>query len=103
MSGHLDAPMRSGVEFKIASERKEGEQALFQSLMLRSFLEGVASLSDPSESLHSQGENHEMQQKYIQLHRKLEDLRDQSAALSRKKVCQQMTLIIVLILRLSVI
>ena len=74
------------MEEKLSSEKQEGEQALIKSLTLRSYLEGVTSLSDASEGLCSEGEIAEEQETYLQLHRKLEELREASAGLSRKKV-----------------
>jgi hypothetical protein len=73
---------------KLTSQQKEGEQELFQTLMLRSHLEGVASLRDTSENtIPSEGSTFfELQLSYVQLHRKLEDLREHFAQLSTKKV-----------------
>ena len=77
---------QSLVVVKLTSQQKEGEQELFQTLMLRSHLEGVASLRDISENVSSVGSTFELQLSYVQLHRKLEGLREHFAQLSKKKV-----------------
>lgn len=77
---------QSPVVVKLTSQQKEGEQELFQTLMLRSHLEGVASLRDISENVSSVGSTFELQLSYVQLHRKLEGLREHFAQLSKKKV-----------------
>lgn len=77
---------QSPMVLKLTSQQKEGEQELLQTLMLRSYLEGVASLRDSSENMLSEGSTFELQQNYIKLHRKLDCLREQSAELSKKKV-----------------
>ena len=77
---------QSPVVVKLTSQQKEGEQELFQTLILRSHLEGVASLRDISENMSSVGSTFELQLSYVQLHRKLEGLREHFAQLSKKKV-----------------
>lgn len=86
LSGRMAVSPQSPMVVKLTSQQKEGEQELFQTLMLRSYLEGVASLRDPSENMQSEGSTFELQRSYVQLHRKLEGLREQSAELSKKKV-----------------
>ena len=78
--------LQSPTIVELTSQQKEGEQELFQTLMLRSYLEGVASLDNTSANVHSEGPTFELQQNYIQLHKKLEQLRQQSAELSKQKV-----------------
>ena len=77
---------QSAMIVKLKSEQKEGEQELFQTLTLRSYLEGMASLADTSEDVQSEGATFELQEKYVQLHRQLEQLREKSAELSKIKV-----------------
>ena len=77
---------QSPVVVKLTSQQKEGEQELFQALMLRSYLEGVVSLRDTSENVQSGGSTFELQRSYVQLHQKLERLREHFAELSKKKV-----------------
>ena len=89
LSRRVDDATLATVEVKMTNEKKEGEQALLHSLMLRSHLEGVASLGDSSANLIPESVTFELQQNYIKFHRELEDLREQTAALSRKKVHKQ--------------
>lgn len=86
LSSRMAVSPQSPVVVKLTSQQKEGEQELFQTLMLRSHLEGVASLRDISENVSSVGSTFELQLSYVQLHRKLEGLREHFAQLSKKKV-----------------
>ncbi len=87
LSGRMAVSPQSPMVVKLTSQQKEGEQVLFQTLMLRSHLEGVVSLRDTSEnSIPSEGSTFELQLSYVQLHRKLEGLREHFAQLSLKKV-----------------
>lgn len=76
----------SAAELSLTSERKESEQVLLKSLMLRSYLEGVASLDETTGEISKEGEIFETQQKYTQMHQTLDELSEQITALTRKKV-----------------
>lgn len=69
---------------KLTKEKKEEEEKLRQSLMLRSHLEGVAALGDLCPC--PEGETCDLQQSYMKLHHQLARLRESSATLCRKKV-----------------
>lgn len=86
VSEYLDGGPRSEEQDKWLRERKDAEQELFQSLNLRSYLEGVALLRDPSESITDQMPTFDLQQNYVHQHMKLALLEQQCSALSRRKV-----------------
>ena len=76
----------SSREPNLTSERKENEQVLLKCLMVRSHLEGVASLEDMTEHTATEGEMFELQESYLQMHKELDELGERSDGLTRKKV-----------------
>lgn len=77
---------QSPVVVKLTNQQKEGEKELFHTLMLRSYLEGVTSLADTNESMQCEGSSFELQRSYVQLHERLQVLREHFAEFSKKKV-----------------